>query len=170
MRTLMRKPSILLVTLLALLALTGWAYVAQSDPAVAANGTNATSNSVLPPPASGGSIGVPAIHPRTTTADTTTPAFTTTDVEQYVSNNPMPRNLASWHPVIVNVVFTSSLQVSTMLSGESTSVPDATLLCYVELRGTFSFPAPDGTAVTYQRGFEVFDAHTGNLLISGRLN
>jgi hypothetical protein len=165
----MRKPTLLLFTLLALLALTGWAYLNQSSPAIAANGSSTVNNTVLPPPASDKAPGVPAIHPRTTTANPATPAFTKADVEQYVNNNPMPRDLAPWHPVIVKVVFATSLQVSTML-GESTGVSDTTLLCYIELQGTFSFSAPDGTPVTYQRGFEVFDAHTGNLLMSGGLN
>jgi hypothetical protein len=166
---LMRKPSILLLALLVLLALTGWTYLDHSAPAVAAQSSSIASNNALSSPASAGTLGIPAIHPRTTTADAATPAFTRSDVEQFINNNPMPRILGPWKPVIVKVMFSTSLQVSTML-GENTGVPDATLLCYVELQGTISFASPDGTPVTYQRGYEVFDAHTGNLLIVGGLN
>jgi hypothetical protein len=43
---------------------------------------------------------------------------------------------------------------------------DETLVCYVELTGNLEFPAPSGT-VTYHKGYELFDAHTGNLLMAG---
>ncbi len=161
----MRKPSLLLFTLLALLALTGWAYLSQSAP-VAAQSTH--TSSTLGKPAPTGPVGVPAIHPRTTTAPAGTPAFTTADVEQLVKNTPMPKDMASWNPVIIRVTFLTSLQVSALLK-DNTGVPDERLLCYVEMQGTFSFPTPSGTGVTFQRGFEVFDAHSGNLLMSGGL-
>ena len=79
----------------------------------------------------------------------------------------MRRNLAAGAPTVVRVEFLTSKQVSTLLGGESIGLPDDALLCYVGLQGSFAFPGPQGPTVTYPRGVEVFDAWTGNLLISG---
>lgn len=115
-------------------------------------------------------VGSPAIHPQYSQTDPTTPAYTAADVIQYVGSHPMPHSIsAGLHPVVVSVRFLTSNQISAMLGGESTGLPDDTLLCYVELRGTFVFPGPQSTTVTYARGFEVFDAHSGNILMGGGL-
>ena len=55
------------------------------------------------------------------------------------------------------------------MQGESTGVPDGTLLCYVELHGTFMVHGPEsqGRTQIYHTAVEVFDAQTGNLLIIG---
>lgn len=134
----------------------------------------ANSGSGQPPPAfttgrqSQAPTGAPAIRPRTTTADASTPAFTVADVEQYVTTNSLPHALPTTvRPTIVKITFLTSQQVSTLLH-TTTGLPDATLLCYVELQGSFTFAGPRGTTTpTFSTGFEVFDAHTGNLLISG---
>ncbi len=121
------------------------------------------SSNVLPQTPSS-SLGIPAIIPRTNTS----PAFTVEDAVQYVNTHPMPRAfIPTSRPTIVKTAFLTSREVSALLNGESTGLPDNTLLCYVELHGTFTFPGPSGTTVTYQTGIEVFDAHTGNFLISG---
>jgi len=113
-------------------------------------------------------VGVPAIVPRLGAVHTG-PAFTREDAVQYVTSHPMWRNLAPWTPpTIEKVEFLTSRQVSSLLSGESTGLPDNALLCYVQLRGTFTFSGST-TMVTYHTGFEVFDAHTGNFLMAGGL-
>lgn len=117
-------------------------------------------------------IGAPAIVPRASAASTgptsTAPAFSTADVVQYVTTHPIWRNLAPWAtPTVVQVEFLTSQQVTSLLSGESTGMPDGALLCYVQLRGTFTFAGSSGKTVTYHTGYEVFDAHTGNLLMAG---
>jgi hypothetical protein len=68
---------------------------------------------------------------------------------------------------VIKVEFLMSQQLSQLLGGENTGLPDNTLVCYVELQGTFTFHTPSGSTVTYSKGVEVFDAHTGNLLIAG---
>ena len=70
----------------------------------------------------------------------------------------------------VNVQILTSLQVTTLLKGESTGLPDQTLLYYVDLHGTFTFAGPDNISATYLHGYEVFDAHTGNLVMWGGLS
>ncbi len=113
-------------------------------------------------------LGLPAITPRNTAVGASTPTFTTDDVVQYVHAHPMPdASLSGPKPVITRIAFLTSREVSTRLKGESTGVPDDTLLCYVELSGTFTFSGSSGVTVTYHTGVEVFDAHTGNLLITG---
>jgi hypothetical protein len=64
----------------------------------------------------------------------------------------------------------TSQAVSVVLQGERTGLPDSTLLCYVELRGNVVFSGPRGVTVAYPRAYEVFDAHTGNLLGWGGMN
>ncbi len=117
-------------------------------------------------------IGAPAIVPhldaRSTGPTSTAPAFSTADVVQYVKTHPIWRNIASCAtPTAVRVEFLTSQQVTSLLSGESTGMPDGALLCYVQMRGTFTFAGSSGKTVTYHTGYEVFDAHTGNLLMAG---
>jgi len=152
--------------LIALVVFVGWIAVAQSDPASAAS-----SNSIQPPAQAptGTAIGAPAIQPTRSVAasDLSTPAFTVQDVEQYISGNPMSRNLAiSSKPTIVKITFITSQQASALLD-ESMDLPDSALVCYVELSGTFTFPGPNGATATFHKGYEVFDAHTGNLIMVG---
>ncbi|MGH2486682.1 MAG: hypothetical protein ACRDHE_11775, partial [Ktedonobacterales bacterium] len=74
----------------------------------------------------------------------------------------MPHNLTTGVSVtIVRIQLVTSTQVVALLDGESTGVPDDTLLYYVDLRGTFTFAGPAGVSATYQHGYEVFDAHSG---------
>lgn len=124
-------------------------------------------------------VGSPAIKPHLTTnsspssASSTAekPTFLASDASAYVTTHPMWRNLAAWAtPTVVKVAFLTSKQVSALLGGESTGMPDNALLCFVELRGSFSFAGPTGVTVTYSTGFEVFDAHSGNFLMSGGLH
>ena len=63
----------------------------------------------------------------------------------------------------------SSAAVGQRLNGASTGLPDDTPLCYVELTGDFTFSGPPGAEPHFARGFEVFDAKTGNLLLAGGL-
>ncbi len=126
----------------------------------------------LPTTTNSDSPGLPAITPRTPltpqTLSSSSPAFTLDDAKQYVNTHPLPAAIITGpKPVIVQVAFLASQEVSKRLKGESLGVPDGTLLCYVELHGTFTFYGPSHTKVTYSTGVEVFDIHTGNLLVAG---
>jgi hypothetical protein len=115
----------------------------------------------LPPTAPTGS---PAIAVR----GAGTPAFTAEDVKQYVATHPIPMGVRQdAKPVISDVEFLTSKQISDRLHGENTGFPDDYPLCYVELQGPVSFAGPSGTRVTYNRGILVFDAHSGNLVMGG---
>lgn len=128
--------------------------------------------------ANSNAFGLPAITPhaqkpnvseaKTSATTATTPAFTIDDVIQYVNMHPVPEALVTGSkPSIVKAAFLSSQEISKLLKGEDMGVPDGTLLCYVELHGTFTFYGPRKSSVTYHTAVEVFDVHTGNLLIAG---
>lgn len=133
-----------------------------------------TSNVQVSAPVSS-AMGLPAITPHTQKAsfaasgsNTSTPTYSIDDAVQYVNTHPMPDAFITGpKPAIVKAAFLSSQEVSKLMKGESTGVPNDTLLCYVELRGAFTFYGGSGTSVTYHTGVEVFDAYTGNLLIAG---
>jgi hypothetical protein len=97
------------------------------------------------------------------------PRYSEVDAIQYVTAHPMPRNHAgsAEHPTAVVARFMTIAQVSALIQGGSTGLPDDALVCYVELQGNFIFPGPDGPGPTYHRGYEVFDAYSGNLLLFG---
>ena len=63
-------------------------------------------------------------------------------------------------------------KLSDALPGKSLGLPSDTPVCYVELTGNFTWhtlptpQAPRGNALTFQ----VFDARTGNLIVTGALN
>jgi hypothetical protein len=162
----MRKTLMPALGLLMALVFVGWIAVAQSDPATATSSNSRQPYTQAPTETS---IGIPAIRPTRAVAasDLSTPAFTVEDVEQYINNNPMPRNLAiNSKPTIVKITFITSQQASTLLD-ESMDLPGDALVCYVELSGTFTFPGSNGVTVTFHKGYEVFDAHTGNLIMVG---
>jgi hypothetical protein len=101
---------------------------------------------------------------------TAVPGFTLDDVKRYVGTHPVRTSDARPRTyTITRAEFMNSKQVSDLLSGARTGFPEDYMLCYVELAGTFTFSGPRGATRIYQRGFEVFDAHTGNLLMVGGL-
>jgi hypothetical protein len=116
--------------------------------------------------------GLPAIQPRTSQVGGSGPSFTAKDVAQYVQGHRVPHDVYSAGPqrqTIAAVKFIASRDVSVLLHGEATGFPDGTLLCYVELHGNFSFLGPQNVVLSYNRGYEVFDGQTGNLVMAGGL-
>jgi hypothetical protein len=96
------------------------------------------------------------------------PAFTLDDARQYVATHHLPLGADhAYKPNVTRTEFLTSQQVRERLH-VATGFPADHVLCYVELRGPFSFPGPQETVTTYSRGVLIFDAaHTGNLVISG---
>jgi hypothetical protein len=111
-------------------------------------------------------VGSRAITPRTAG----TPAFSVEDAKQYVTSHPLPMQEGKGtKPTIIAAEFLDSKEVVHRLGGITTGFPDDYPLCYVELQGSFTFVGPPGSKATYNRGFAIFDAHTGNLVIGGGL-
>lgn len=116
-------------------------------------------------------VGAPAIHPAKG-------SLSSDEVRQFLTSNPSPVGVKG----VPNVTITRSdcglpaSKVSNMLPGKSLGLPAGMPLCYVELSGTFTVytpptpKAPHGTPVTFRNGFKVFDANTGNVMVTGALN
>ncbi len=121
--------------------------------------------------------GVAAIVPTLHVQPNGTPAITKSDVIQYINANGYaggPDDTGG-HPIIEKVLFISAKQASALIQGESADRPDNTIVCYVQLRGPFTvggMAVPLGvknSTPTILRGYEIFDAYTGNLLQWGGL-
>lgn len=116
-----------------------------------------------------GPLGIPAIQPRANLAGSSGPRYTSEDARQYVSTHRPPFTApGSPNPVVISIQFLPAAQVSALLDGESMGVPDSTLLCLVRVSGTFlNTMVPLGmTPKPFHEGVMIFDAHTGNLLMS----
>jgi hypothetical protein len=96
------------------------------------------------------------------------PVFTLADAKEYVATHPLPLGAArDYKPQVTHAEFLTSQQVSERLHGVITGFLANHVLCYMELLGPFSFTGPQGALATYSRGVLIFDAETGNLVISG---
>lgn len=70
-------------------------------------------------------------------------------------------------PTVVSVSFVSAQTASSRMDGEYIGVPDTEPVCFVVLHGTFQGNSPAmGHPLVYTDGELVFDAYTGNLLVS----
>lgn len=113
--------------------------------------------------------GVPAIHPRAAVGGNGA-TFTAADVIQWVNANPRLEHAAGNTPMqVVSVEFITAAKASQRLHGEPIGRPDAAIVCYVHVHGDFQAYAPPGyesASHAYHDGYLLFDAQTGNLLMS----
>lgn len=112
--------------------------------------------------------GVPAIIPK----NNGTPAFTAADVNLYYLNHSFSAGptVSGAPPTVESVKFMTSGEARTLMKGEYIGIPDSAMVCYVVLRGPFypmnvSVPPGQAPPAILDTGIEVFDAHTGNLLL-----
>lgn len=109
-------------------------------------------------------IGLPAITPR----NDCTPSFTVQDVTTFERAHPAGNNRMTpiGTPKLTKVLFITSAEASKRLGNTSIGLPDDALVCVVELYGPYRVYPPMGP-VSEHTGtmYEVFDAHTGNLLL-----
>lgn len=105
-----------------------------------------------------------AIPLRSQSPDASVPSFAKQDVVKYVSTHPIPRAISSGSSTVANVSFMTSGAASKMLRGEPIGLPYNSLVSVVEVHGNYILPnlLTIGTATQV---FEVFDAHTGSLLM-----
>jgi hypothetical protein len=112
-------------------------------------------------------LGAPAITPH----NDCTPSFTAQDVLDYENTHPFTTMRAEpvGKPTITKIWFITSAEASGQMAGESTGLSDDALVCYVEFYGTFHTGSAPGGEPTERTGtaVQVFDAHTGNLLVAG---
>lgn len=168
----MHRKTMAWITLLAILIVGGWSVVALTGAALG--------NAGPPPPLT--HYGKPNLYPAGVPAITpsmnTSVALTKTDVLQYVKANGYSGGpvVSGSHLVVEKVLFITSEQASALLNDESIGRANDTIVCFVQLRGPFlieGIDVPYGVSnpnPTIQRGYEIFDTHTGNLLGWGGLN
>jgi len=128
------------------------------------------SGSDMNPKPSTQQTGAPAIQPHILGAGPTSPAFTAEDVRQYAARETEgfgPIQTRGAAPKILKVEFLTAAELRKAISKPlNLTTPDDTLLCYVQYSGDFFVHGPNGLPPTrYQRAAQVFDAHTGNLLM-----
>lgn len=115
--------------------------------------------------------GVPAIHPAGT-------SLTADEVRQFLTSKSGPVGIKGVASTSVSRVDCGQTvgKLSPRLPGKSVGLPNDEPVCYVELNGTFTVytppttQSPRGTPVTFHTAFRVFDAKTGNVLVTGALN
>lgn len=134
-----------------------------------------TTNPAYPP-------GVPAITPTLAlTTSASRPAFTVHDLRAFMNAHPYP-SADGATPRIVRIGFMTASQASALMNGESVGRPPMALVGVVELHGNFS-RVVDGIAIgsapartwgtpvapppPAHDAITVFDARTGNVLVSG---
>lgn len=101
--------------------------------------------------------------------------FTAADVQAYFQAHPAPPQMSlapGSTAKILSIDFITSKEASQRMNGESVGLPDDALVCYVQLSGPFLLdrvssppsakPIPPSNTATV-----VFDAQTGNILVSG---
>jgi hypothetical protein len=113
-------------------------------------------------------LGASAISPR----DDCAPSCTAQDVLDYENTHPFATMRAE--PVgkltLTKIWSITSAEASGQMQGETTSLAGDARVCYVEFSGTFRSYAPvPGSKPVEHAGvaLQVFDAHTGNLLVAG---
>ncbi len=96
------------------------------------------------------------------------PSFSLDAARAYAESGRIPIGVAR-NVHATDAKFLTSTEVSKRLDGATTGLPDDAQLCFVEMQGDFTFAGPSGSDPHFTRGFEVFDAKSGNLLLSGGL-
>jgi hypothetical protein len=119
------------------------------------------------PPYTLSAPGAPTIQPR----NTCTPSFTEQDVRDYLVRQGVPlfHIEVVGHPTVEQVVFLSvrDLGQQTGDSEWEANYPADMVVCYVVLHGTFRYAGAPGSGVrTVSTASILFDAHTGNMLVS----
>ncbi len=112
--------------------------------------------------------GIPAVPVKTPGS---TPAFSQNDVRAYVQSHGLPGSLAklSRLDAVQSVSFLRADQASQMLDNEPTETEPDRAVCVVIETGDFAIPMPDRRVIHYPVAAEVFDARTGNFLMSAGL-
>jgi hypothetical protein len=114
-------------------------------------------------------IGLPGIKPHPGVADPMVPAFTAQDVTRYFATIPNYGRFDSSTPTsVIDVQFLTAQQAEATLRTTLAPTPADRLVCVVKIDGTFISTGPPGARpTTSATALIVFDAHTGNILVSG---
>lgn len=148
-------------------------------PATAQAAENGAQPSRMPhnaPNLSGSKPAIPtgrsAIHPHLAIASNGA-TYTLADAERYVSTHSIPNTQTSaMSYTVTRAAFMTDQAAGALLKGETIGLPAQAPVCVVLFQGSITFlDVPSGaTPLTFKKGFEVFDARTGNLLVFGGLD
>jgi hypothetical protein len=116
--------------------------------------------------------GVAAVRPTKVGA---IPAFAPEDLSNFVLTHPVPGvgQLEQQPKVTTLDCSYTATRLAAVLRNKSTGLPADIPFCYVELQGKFAVRTPPSkknprpNPLVFTKSFEVFDARTGNLLLSG---
>jgi hypothetical protein len=118
--------------------------------------------------------GAPAIQPRFPEAGPRAPAFTEDDVRQFAlrASDGFGRIRSSQGaPQLSTIEFMTAQAVRERLREPiNLEIADQTLICYVEYSGSFTVQSPMGSTLHYDHVAQVFDAHSGNILMQTAFN
>lgn len=119
-------------------------------------------------------VGLPAIPPRLQSDGKTRPSFTEQDVKDYIARNGFIGGTTAPGTAITikTLQFMTAQEASKRLGGEDISRNMDSLVCMVEIQGSFTLThmhmvIPQKDALTQKNGFLIFDAYTGNILLWG---
>jgi hypothetical protein len=98
--------------------------------------------------------------------------FTGADVTQYIRTHRLARITGDLSQLTVtNLEFMTAREVTTRLQNEPTGLPDDQRVAFATITGRLYFTGPPGSkTAAFESAYAVFDAQTGNLLMSGTLN
>ena len=118
--------------------------------------------------------GGPAIKPSISNPKPGEAAFTSADVERYITDSGMELYLGrrihfESPPEISKIEFLTERELKSRPGALSTGLPDDSVLYYVELKGAFELNSPPNQTPpqTFHIGVLVFNAQTGNIMIAG---
>ncbi len=97
--------------------------------------------------------------------------FTQDDVTQFVRTHRLARSVGDLSQLKVeSLELLTAREVSTRLQNVSTGLPDNARVAFAIIRGPIYYTGPPGSKpVAFERTYALFDAGTGNLLMSGTL-
>ena len=98
--------------------------------------------------------------------------FTKEDITQYVRTHRLAKTVGDLSQLQVeSVEYITAREVKNRLRGVSTGLPDKQRVAFAIIRGPVYFSGPPGSKpVAFDRAYALFDASTGNLLMSGTLD
>jgi hypothetical protein len=116
--------------------------------------------------------GVASVRP---TKPSAVPALESEAVSNFALSHPAPmiEQLGPPPTVTTSDCSYTAKRLSAVLRNKVTGLPDDTPLCYVELQGRFAVRTPPSKQnrkpkpLQFTKSFQVYDARTGNLVLSG---
>jgi hypothetical protein len=98
--------------------------------------------------------------------------FAVSDVQTYFNTHQLPGGIVSSGPMqVTSLAFITDRELAGRLDGESTGLPDGTVVAFATLSGKFfaHVPKQSNASPEFDEAYAVFDSQTGNLHMMGSL-